>query len=80
MKLFKINISVAVFVLALSFISCNDRDANGTSHGNNQPAANTETGKDSTGLMPRENVKTAQEDYKDSSNANDSTAMGTEKK
>jgi hypothetical protein len=79
MKIFKISLIAASIISVFLFASCNDHDSNGNSHGNNQPAANTE--KDSTSLMPKENVKTAQEDYRDTSHSNpDSTAMGTEKR
>jgi hypothetical protein len=66
-----LSISAVVF---LSACSGNDTKRDGVS---NSPAANTEP--DSTGLLPRENVKTAQEDYKDTtSDTTDTNRIRTE--
>jgi hypothetical protein len=55
-------LSCTAISLYLSSCSGDDTKRDGSS---NSPAANTEPNPDSTGLMPKENVKTAQEDYRD---------------
>jgi hypothetical protein len=59
MKTLKISAIVASFIFCMA---CNRTDSN-RNHGNNSPAANMET--DSTGLLPKENVKTAEDGYRD---------------
>jgi hypothetical protein len=58
--------SVLLSCIALSlFLSSCTGDNTKRDGSSNSPAANTEPNPDSMGLMPKENVKTAQEDSRD---------------